>query len=397
MNSEIFYLDHAAATPVDDKVLAAMQPYFSQEFYNPSAAYLPAVKVRRDYEAAKDEIAQVLGCKSDEIVMTAGATESINLAFSAIGVANEAAEFIVGAFEHHSVIKAAEKNGVVKRISVDQKGMINLDELAAAITPHTRIVSVMLANNETGVIQPIAKISEIVKAERLRRQLAGEANPIYLHSDASQGVGQLDIRVSRLGLDMLTLNGGKIYAPKQTGLLWVSRDVRLDPQVVGGGQENNLRSGTENVPGVIGFAKALYLADKHRKGENMRLLDIKASFKELLRANFSETELIFLGDEKQQLNSHISLSFPGVDAERLVFGLESRGALVSTGSACAANKHTRSHTLVAMGLSDEVIDGSLRLSFGKLTTDKNWRQAAEIIIEVTKQEIDRLRTLNREQ
>ena len=389
MNKEIIYLDHAATTPVSEKVLAAMMPYFSEKFYNPSAPYVQALEVRRDYEDAKHEIAKNIGAKSDEIVMTAGATESINLAFSAASKEN-GDEILVGEFEHHAVLNSAEKYGVRKLIKIKKDSVIDLEDLRAKITSKTKIVSVMLANNETGVIQPISKIMEIIREERIRRLTNGEKTPIYLHSDASQGVGQIDISVARLGVDMLTLNAGKIYGPKQTGLLWANREIKFSAQIVGGGQERNLRSGTENVPNVIGFAKAIQLAEKHRKKENERLRELKEIFKKILRDNFLEDKMIFLGNSKKQLASHISVSFPGIDAERMVFALETQGVLVATGSACAANKGLRSHTLTAMGLTDDESDGSLRISLGKLSNEENTKRAAEIISKTIKAEFERI-------
>ena len=190
MNEEIIYLDHAATTPVSEKVLAAMLPYFSEKFYNPSAPYVQALEVRRDYEDAKHQIAQNIGAKSDEIVITAGATESINLAFSAASKDN-GDEILVGEFEHHAVLNSAKKYGIRKLVKIKKDSVIDLEDLRAKISPKTKIVSVMLANNETGVIQPISKIAEIVREERMRRLSNGEKTPIYLHSDASQGVGQL--------------------------------------------------------------------------------------------------------------------------------------------------------------------------------------------------------------
>lgn len=391
MNDEIIYLDHAAATPVDPKVLSAMMPYFSEKFYNPSAPYLPALTVRRDYEDAKDQIARSFGAKGDEIIITAGATESINLAFSAATNEGDSPEILVAAFEHHSVLAAAEKFGKRKTVNITKKGIIDLNDLQTKITDKTQIISVMLANNETGIIQPISKIATIVKTERQNRLENGNKTPLYLHCDASQGVGQLDIHISRLGIDMLTLNAGKIYGPKQVGLLWVDSDINLTAQVVGGGQERNLRSGTENVPGVIGFAKAMTLAQKHRKSETERLRELKKSLKNKLLNNFSDGEIVFIGDEKKQLNSHLSVSFPGIDAERIVFGLETKNVLLATGSACAANKETRSQTLVSMGLDDNTIDGSLRISLGKLSNEVNIEKAAQIISETVRAEFNRIR------
>jgi cysteine desulfurase len=218
-----------------------------------------------------------------------------------------------------------------------------------------------------------------------------DSTPIWLHTDASQGVGQLDISVARLGVDMLSLNAGKIYGPKQVGLLWRRGMICLQPVILGGGQEMGLRSGTENVAGTVGFAKAIQLAEKHRKKEVERLREIKRIFEEILRKNFTENEeFFFIGNPKKQLASHISISFPGIDAERIIFAAEMRGVLLATGSACAANKGTRSHTLVAMGLSETEADGSFRVSFGKLSTPENTKKAAEILCEILHAEFARL-------
>lgn len=390
MKNEIIYLDHAATTPVSEKVMKAMLPYFSEKFYNPSAPYVQALEVRHDYEDAKNEIARCIGAKGDELVMTAGATESINLAFSA-SFREEGDEILIGAFEHHAVLNSADKYGVRKFINVKKDGVIDLEDLRSKISPKTKLVSVMLANNETGVIQPIAKIAEIIREERARRLQNGETLPIFLHSDASQGVGQLDVSVSRLGVDMLTLNAGKIYGPKQTGLLWASREIEFEAQIVGGGQERGLRSGTENVANVIGFAKAIQLAEKYRKKEVERLRRLKAIFESTFRDNFKEgEEFFFIGNHKKQLASHISVSFPGVDAERIIFAAETKGVLVATGSACAANKGTRSQTLTAMGLSPEEADGSLRISLGALSSEENSQVAASILCELIRNEIERV-------
>lgn len=389
MKDDFIYLDHAATTPVSEKVLAAMLPYFSEKFFNPSAPYFPAIEVRRDYEEAKGEIARSIGGKADELVITAGATESVNLAFSASSK-GASDEILVGEFEHHSVLRASEKFGLSKKIKVLKSGIIDLEDLRSKISPHTKIVSVMLANNETGVIQPLSKIAEIVRAERNRRLQNGETRQIWLHTDASQGVGQLDISVARLGVDMLTLNAGKIYGPKQIGALWANREITFDAQIVGGGQEHGLRSGTENVAGVIGFAKAIQLAEKHRKSEVERLKNLKKIFEDEFRKNFTEEQdFFFVGNKKKQLASHISVSFPGIDAERIVFSAEMRGLLIATGSACAANKGTRSNTLVAMGLSETEADGSLRISLGKLSNEENSKKAARILCEEIRKEIER--------
>lgn len=381
MPSETIYLDHAAATPLDPRVLSVMQPYFSDLFYNPSSPYAPALQVRQAYDEAKHSLARTLGGKADEIVITAGATESINLAFSSIG-----GHIITANIEHHAVLAAAKKYDHTI-VPSDEKGVVSADKIRAAIRPDTRLVSIATANNELGTIQPLRDIAAVIRAERQARLERGDTTPIYLHSDASQGVGQLDIHVSRLGVDLLTLNAGKIYGPKQVGLLWSASHVQLSPQIVGGGQERGLRSGTENVAGTIGFAKALELADAHRKFESDRLRGLRDELQTRLVAAFPTA--IISGNEKRRLPGHLHISFPGLDAERLIFALEARGVLVATGSACAANKGTRSHVLTAIGLADEVADGSLRLTLGHLSTEENIGRATGIIAEEVQREYDR--------
>lgn len=373
MNDEAIYLDHAAATPLDARVLAAMQPYFTDLFYNPSSPYSPALAVRRDYETAKQTVAQSIGAKGDELVITAGATESINLAFGSIG-----GHVITANIEHHAVLEAAKRYDHTV-VASDARGLISAQVIKKVIRHDTRLVSIALANNELGTIQPLREIAAVIQAERETRLSQGNMTPIYLHSDASQGAGQLDIHVARLGVDLLTLNAGKVYGPKQVGLLWASSHVRLKPQIVGGGQERGIRSGTENVAGVIGFAKAMELAERHRKSESERLRLLRNELQAHLLEAFPDA--IVSGYEKRRLPGHLHISFPGLDAERLVFALEMRGVLVATGSACAANKGTRSHVLTAIGLAPDVADGSLRLTLGHLSDDESTRRAAEIIKE----------------
>lgn len=382
MKEELIYLDHAAATPIDRRVLDAMQQYFSDNFFNPSSPYSPAVDTRHSYESAKQTLAQLIGGKSDEIVITAGATESINLAFAGI-----TGHVIIPNIEHHAVLAVAKQHEHTL-VKVDKRGIVSAQSIKDAIRSDTQLVSVAIANNEIGTIQPLRDISQVVKAERQKRISEGSSTPIYLHSDASQGVGQIDINVARLGIDMLTLNAGKMYGPKQVGLLWASSSVKLTPMILGGGQERGLRSGTENVAGVIGFAKALDLVSEHRKFESDRLAQLRDSLQDELANEFPDA--VISGDSKHRLSGHLLISFPGLDAERLVFALEGRNVLVATGSACAANRGTRSHVLNAIGLPDDVADGSLRLTFGHLSTKENTDMAGKIIIEEIKREYTRL-------
>lgn len=382
VNNGIIYLDHAAATPIDSRVLSDMLPFFTDHFYNPSSPYAPAIEVRRAYEAAKARIGACIGAKADDIVMTAGATESINLAFG-----GQQGHVVTSAIEHHSVLEAAKRHDVTI-VGVRPDGIVEPAAIKQAIRPDTWLVSIALANHEIGTIQRLRDIAEVVHAERSRRLEAGEETPIYFHSDASQGVGQIDVNVARLGLDMLTLNAGKIYGPKQVGLLWVANNVRLSPLIVGGGQERGLRSGTENVPGVIGFARALELASEHRHSESIRLGALRDSLQARLMESFPEA--IISGSMKRRLPGHLHISFPRIDAERIVFALEARNVLVATGSACAANKGKYSHVLAAIGVDETVANGSLRLTLGRLSDEEIIRRAGDEIISVLSAEYERI-------
>lgn len=376
------YLDHAAATPLDPSVLAAMQPYLVEKFYNPSSPYAPAVAVRREYDVAKSTIASVIGARSGELIMTAGATESINLAFG-----SRVGHVIVTAIEHQSVLAAAARQEHTI-VPVDHNGRVDPAVIKQAIRPDTWLISVGLANNEIGTIQSLSKIAEMIATVRSERLTSGNMTPLYLHSDASQGAGQLDLHVARLGVDMLTLNAAKAYGPKQVGLLYAARSVKLQPQIVGGGQELGLRSGTENVAGVIGMATAFTKVDASRHGEVHRLSELRNRLQSALTTAFPEA--VVSGHAKHRMAGHLHISFPGLDAERLVFGLETRGVLVATGSACAANKGTRSHVLTAIGLDDQTADGSLRITLGKSTDQDTIDQAAEHIIAEVNREKTRL-------
>lgn len=383
MNQPLYYLDHAAATPVDERVLSVMAPYFTRQFFNPSSPYAPAIAVRREYETAKSQLASTIGAKGDELIITAGATESINLAFGTVN-----GHVITSAVEHHAVLRAAELHSHTL-VRPNRNGTITAEVVQAAITSTTELVSIQLANNEIGTIQPIRDIAAVVNVEKTRRKEQGDERPLYLHCDASQGFGQIDVNVARLGVDMLTLNSGKIYGPKQVALLWCKPGVQVKPQIVGGGQERGLRSGTENVAGVIGFAKAAELAYSHKKSEGERLAGLRNALQTKLIDTFGEKMLVS-GNLKKRLPGSLHVSFPGIDGERLVFSLEAEGVLLATGSACAANQGTRSHVLSAIGASNEEADGSLRITLGHLNDEVNLRQATEIIIRHIQREMERV-------
>ena len=375
----MIYLDHAAATPVDSRVLRAMEPYFVEKFFNPSAAYLPAKEVSADYEAAKAVIAHAIGAKASDLVVTAGATEANNLAFTAIA---ESAGVLYLETEHDSVRRVAERYGDTA-IKVLPNGLVDLKDLRSKISDETELISIALVNNELGTIQPLAEVAQIIREVKLDRMRRGIKRQLLLHSDASQALSLLDINVARLGVDLLTLNAAKVYGPKGVGALYVSHEARISPLVAGGGQENGLRSGTENVPGVIGFAKAVELAHEHLNGNRKKY----AAWRKILLNELGGYELI---NRKHTLDNFVVVSFLGLDAERLVFALEEQAVYVATGAACAASKGVRSHVLSAIGLSDEQIAGSLRITLGETNDEAQIYDVARIINEVVAKERGRI-------
>ena len=374
----MIYLDHAAATPVSEKVLKAMKPYFTEDFFNPSAAYLPAKKVASEYEAAKGVIAHAIGAKASDLIMTAGATEANNLAFS---VLSSGGTSLYLETEHDSVRKVAEQYNE-KAIKVDKNGRIDLNDLKAKINDKVILISVALANNELGTIQPLSEIAAIIREVRFDRLSRGVKQPLYLHSDASQALNLLNVNVARLGVDLLTINAAKVYGPKGVGALYLSHEVKIKPTVYGGGQEQGLRSGTENVPGVIGFAKAIEESFKHLNGNRKKY----ANFKKILLSELKDYELV---NKKHSLDNFVVLCYNGLDAERLVFLLEEKGVYVSTGAACAASKGLKSHVLTAIGLSDSEINGSLRLTLGGTNDEAQIHEAAKLINEAVAIERER--------
>lgn len=380
-SQDTIYLDYAAATPVADHVLAAMMPYLTSNFYNPSSPYAPAVQVRRDYEAAKQQLGQSIGAKGDEIIITAGATESINLAFHAAS-----GHAVTAAIEHPAVLECAKLRDHTF-IAVNEKGRVRVEDVAAAIQPSTQLVSIAFANNELGTIQPIRKIAQAIESIRAARLEDGDRTPLYFHCDASQGFGQVDINVARLGVDMLTLNSGKMYGPKQVGLLWRKRNIEIQPLVNGGGQESGVRSGTENVAGTIGFAAASTWLAGHQSAEAVRLRELRDTLEKNLIGSFDTA--VVLGDTKHRLPGHLSIAFHGIDAERLIFILENEGIYIATGSACSANKHSASHVLTAVGLDEGLIGGSIRLTLGKTTDAAAVQRASQAIAAAVQREYDR--------
>jgi cysteine desulfurase len=367
------YLDYAAATPMDPAVLAAMQPYFSERFYNPSATYLAANGVHRDLEAARARVAHWLGARPAEIVFTAGGTEANNLAIRGVLAAFPDGNIVTSAIEHESVLAAAHAY-TCKEAPVTADGVVDIPKLTSLIDDNTVLVSIMYANNEVGTLQPISQIAHELDAIRAARRAAGNKRPLYFHTDAAQAAAYLDLHTARLGVDMMTINAGKIYGPKQVGALFIASHVQLKPQVLGGGQERGIRSGTENVAGAIGLAAALDLVQGRRHEEVDRLQGLQKVFMGELTANIPAT---VINGGYRRLPNNVHITIPGADNERLIFQLDEAGILCAAGSACSADHGEPSHVLRAMGLSDADARASLRFTMGRHTTDAQVRTVVQ--------------------
>ena len=381
MTNHPIYLDHAAATPLDKRVLAVMLPYMDEVFYNPSAQYGGGLAAKKALEDARHGIALLLGAKSHDIIFTAGATESINLALG--GLLKQGGHAVIGATEH-AAVRAAVVGMPHGFAAADSKGIISPESVKRVVTDETVVVSVALADSEFGVVQPIADIAAVLEIIRRDRRIRGIATPLYLHSDGSQAAGAVELKVSRLGVDLLTLNAAKCYGPKQVGLLWAKHGVHLSPLFTGGGQEKGLRGGTENVAGAVGFRLALEIAQQTRHSERKRLNSLRQRLQDGLQERIPD--MVVDGHLKRRLPGHLHIHVPGLDAERVVYRLDMESIYVATGAACAANKETRSPSLEAIGLTPEEADGSLRLTLGALTTEAQIASAASRIAEAIEKE-----------
>jgi cysteine desulfurase len=380
-DSQIIYLDNAATTPLDPAVLAAMQPYLTEQFYNPSAQYLAARSVKKDLDGARAAIAHHLGARPSEVIFTAGGTEANNLVINGVMRQYQDANVVVSSIEHDSVLKPASQYSI-KITKVTHDGRINQSVLFEEINDKTVLVSIQYANNEIGTVQPIADIARQLAEIRRARQKAGNPLPLYLHTDACQAPAYLDIHAARLGVDFMTINASKIYGPKQIGALFVRGGTILLPQILGGGQERGQRSGTENVASIIGFAKALELVQERRHSESKRLRDLQKLFITLLESQVPD--VVINGSLKFRLPNNVHITIPGQDNERLMMQLDEAGILCAVGSACSASSEEPSHVLTAIGLSDQDAQASLRFTMGIMTTEADIRRVAETLAKLVK-------------
>jgi cysteine desulfurase len=358
------YLDYAAATPLDSRVFKAMQPYFSDIFYNPSASYRLARNVAKDIADSRSKVAKVLSVKPSEIYFTSGGTESNNLAICGVMEANPGKNLVISSIEHESVSGPAKKFDY-RVVPVDKNGQVIIPQLEKLIDDNTVLLSIMYANNEIGSISPMTKIKQLVQKIRSTRLKENNLLPLHFHSDACQAANYLSLNAEGIGVDLMTINGGKIYGPKQSGILFAHRSVALNSQILGGGQEHGLRNGTENVPAIIGFCKALEITESLKITESKRLQLLQSYFMDSLR---SIPHCLINGSLKNRLPNNLNVLFVGQDNETMLYKLDQNGIMCSTGSACSAQKDTISPTLLAIGLNEEQALSSLRFSFGRQTS-----------------------------
>ena len=373
------YFDHAGTTPMDQRVLEAMLPYFTRLYGNASSVHTVGQEARYALDAARERVARILNCRNREIVFTSGGTESDNAAIRGAAYALEETgrHVITAAAEHHAVLHACQllenRGWEVTYLPVDDYGMVEPDRVYNAITDRTTVVSVMYANNEIGTINPIPEISAAVrqKSQDLDRT-------IVMHTDAVQAAGFLDLDVRRLGVDMMSLSGHKFYGPKGVGVLFIRRGVPFLPLITGGGQERERRSGTENVAGIIGLSVALELADSERGavGDHCR------SLRDRIIAEITRVipDSILNGHPEARLPNNVNFSFDGVEGESILLGLDLQGIAASSGSACSSGSLEPSHVLLALGQTAETARGSLRITLGKHNTAAEVDRLLEVLI-----------------
>ena len=387
-SGKVIYLDHSATTPVRKEVLQAMLPYFSESFGNPSSIYTLAQESRKAVDDARETISHLLGARMSEIVFTSGGTESDNAALKGVAFAlkHVGNHIITSNIEHHAVLHTChqlEQFGFdVTYLPVGRDGLISPDEIAAAITDQTILVSVMMANNEIGTVQPIKEITKLVKEEAERRR-----RTIIVHTDAVQAAGLLEIQVRDLGVDLLSLSAHKFYGPKGVGLLYVRRGTPFEPQSMGGGQERQRRSGTENVPGIVGMAEAYRLACEERDEVAARCLRMRERTLAGLEERIDRIHLN--GHPTLRLPNNINVSFENVEGEPILLGLDFAGIWASSGSACSSASLEPSHVLLAIGRSADLAQGSIRITFGRENTEDD----VDYLLSVLPGLVDKLRAM----
>lgn len=377
------YLDHAATTPTHPDVVEAMLPYFSESFGNPSSIHFLGQETRVAVDEARERIASLIGARVDEIIFTSGGTEADNFALKGVAFANahKGNHIITTRIEHHAVLESCrfleERGFELTYLPVDEYGLVDPEEVRKAITDRTILISVMHANNEVGTIEPIAEIGKI----------AGERE-VYLHSDAVQTVGQIQVNVDELGADLLAMSAHKLYGPKGIGALYIRKGTKIASFMHGGGQERGLRASTENVPGIVGFGKAVELAQKEQGAQVRRLTSLRDR---LIHGLFERIPQIRLnGHASQRLPNNINVSLEYVEGEAVAISLDLEGIAASTGSACSSFDLESSHVLSALGVHPVLARGSLRLSLGRGTTEEDIERVLQSLPRI----VARLRSLS---
>jgi cysteine desulfurase len=374
------YLDNNATTPVLPQVLEAMHPYFSEHFGNASSVHRNGQEARTAIEQARDAVARLLGCSASEVVFTSGGTEADNLAV--FGIVGPGDHVITSAIEHHAVLNSCQhlesRSIAVTQLPVDARGLIDPEDVRRALRPNTSLISIMVANNETGVLQPVAEIGRIAK----------EAD-IYFHTDAVQAAGKVPVDVEQIGCDLLSISGHKIHAPQGIGALYVRKGTALKAMQFGGSHERSRRAGTENVPGIVGFGKACELATSGlESGSDQRLLALRDRLENSLKDATDDAGVN--GREAPRVPNTTNMYFEGIEGESLVIALDLKGIAVSGGAACSSGAVEPSHVLTAMGVSQARAHSSIRISLGKQNTAADIDLALQLIPEA----VSRLRSLS---
>jgi len=383
------YLDNSATTPVDSRVAAAMARAVVENFGNASSVHGFGQQARAAIDRARLAVAALIGAKQNEIVFTSGGTEANNLAIRGLceAATTQRQHIITSLIEHPSVagvcVELEKRGWEVTRLPVYRNGIVRIEDVAAALRPDTVLITLMLANNEIGTIQPVAEIGALVR----ERRATGHRH-LWLHTDAVQAAGRLRLNVDELGCDLLTMSAHKLYAPKGTGALYVRRGVRLHGQNVGGHQERERRAGTENVPGIVAFGEAAKLAREELEQRSLHDRLLRDKFEAAVMQRISD--VVMNGDRERRLGHLSNISFRFIEGEGLLINLDLEGVAVSTGSACSSGTLEPSPVIRALGVDDELARGSIRFSFGKDNTEDE----VEYVVEVLAKAVDRLRALS---
>ncbi len=374
------YFDHAATTPVAPEVVNAMLEFFDRKFGNASSLHSFGMEARRALEESREKVAKLINADAGEIVFTGSGTESDNLAIKGIAYRFGEGHIITSSIEHPAVLETCrylEKKGFdVTYLPVDKYGMVNADEVEAAIRKNTILISIMHANNEIGTIEPIKEIGDVAKK-----------HGIIFHTDAVQSVGKIPVDVEKMRVDMLSISSHKIYGPKGVGALYIKRGLKIEPILHGGGHEHGIRSSTENVAGIVGFAKACEIAMENMERDAIHLRRLRDK---IIERAMEIEESYLTGHPSQRLPHHASFYFKGIEGESLVLLLDQKGIATSTGSACSSKKLQASHVLLATGIKPEDAHGSLRVTLGR----ENTEEEVDYFLEVLPEIVEKLREIS---